>query len=60
MTGTPKCFHMLGMFCSILIVVDLKHWKRIVIDYAMQYGDNLKIINDSPEREVGLVQAFFF
>jgi len=60
MASTPKCFHMLGMFCSILILVVLKHWKRIMSDYAMQYGDNLKIINDSPEREVKLVQAFSF
>jgi hypothetical protein len=35
---------MLGMFCSILIVVDLKHWKRIMSNDAIQYGDNLKIM----------------
>jgi len=45
------------MFCSILIVVDLKHWKRIMSDDAIQYGDNLKVINDLPEREVNLIQA---
>jgi hypothetical protein len=48
---------MLGIFCSILIVVDLKHWKRIMSDYAIQYGDSLKIINNSPEREVKFIQA---
>jgi hypothetical protein len=50
---------MLGMFCSILIVVDLKHWKRMVSDDAIQYGDNLKIVNYSPEREVKIIQASF-
>lgn len=57
MASTPKCLDMLGMFCSILIVVDLKHWKRIMSDDAIQYGNNLKIISDSPEREVKLIQA---
>jgi hypothetical protein len=42
------------------MVVDLKHWKRIMSDDAIQYGDNLKMINDSPEREVKVKQAFFF
>jgi hypothetical protein len=28
-------------------------------DDAIQYGDSLKMINDSPEREVKVEQAFF-
>jgi hypothetical protein len=58
MASTPKCFDMLGMFCGILIVVGLKHWKRIMSDDAIQYGDSLKIINYSLEREMKLIQAF--
>jgi hypothetical protein len=42
------------MFHNILIVVYLKHWKRIMSDDAIQYGDNLKMINDSLEGEVKL------
>jgi len=60
MASTPKCFDMLGMFCSIIRMVDLKHWERIMSDDAIQYGDNQKIINGSPEREereVKLIQA---
>jgi hypothetical protein len=54
--STPKCFDVLGMFCSILIVVDLKHWKTLSDD-VIQYGHNLKIFSDSPEREVKLIQV---
>jgi len=60
MASTLKCFDMPGMFCSILIVVDLKHWKRIMSDDAIQYGDNRKIINGSCKREVKLIKLFFF
>ena len=59
MASTLKCFDMPGMFCSILIVVDLKHWKRIMSDDAIQYGDNRKIINGSCKREVKLIKLFF-
>jgi hypothetical protein len=47
---------MLEMCCSVLILVDLKHWKRIMSD-AIQYAENLEIINYLAEREVKLIQA---
>jgi hypothetical protein len=57
MANTFKCFGVLGMFCSVLIFIDLKHWTRIMSDDAIQCAENLKIINDSAEREVTLTQA---